>query len=67
MLLTEMSHRRKRRKRSFYFKKEEGELKEAVLTCVDDFTLAGDETFLKEIIKGIRTCINVSKVEDNNS
>ena len=33
---------------------------------VADFTLAGDGTFLKETITGIRTCMNVSKVEENN-
>ena len=40
--------------------------KGAVLTHVDDFTFVGDGTFLKETIEEIKTCMNVSKVEENN-
>ena len=50
----------------FYFKNEGEKLKGAVLTHVDDFTLAGEEAFLEEVLKGIKTCMNVSKMEENN-
>ena len=43
---------------AFYFKNELGRFKGAVLTHVDDFTLAGEETFLKEIIEEFKTCMN---------
>lgn len=33
---------------------------------LNDLTLPGQETFLKEIIEGIKTCMNVSKVEEND-
>ena len=40
-------------------------MKGSVLTHVDDFTLAGEETFLEEVIIGIKTCMNVSNGEEN--
>ena len=36
---------------AFYFKNEGGKVKGRILTHVDDFTLAGEEAFLKEIMK----------------
>lgn len=50
---------------AFHFLNEGGKLPGSVLTHVDDFTLAGDDAFYKIVIKGIETCMNVSKVEMN--
>ena len=52
--------------KAFYFKNDGGILKGAILTHVDDFTLAGEETFLEEVLKGIKTCMTVSKVAENS-
>ena len=37
----------------FYFKNERGKWKGMILTHVNDTTLAGEETFLEEMLKGI--------------
>ena len=36
-----------------------------MLTHVDGFKLAGEKEFLEEVMKGIKTCMNVSKVEED--
>ena len=50
---------------AFYLMNEGGKFKGAVLTHVDDFTLAGNDDILKIVIEGIKTCINLSKVEED--
>ena len=50
----------------FYFLNEGGKFKGAVLTHVDDFTLARNDAFLKIVIEVIETCKNVYKVKENN-
>ena len=50
---------------AFYFLNKGGSLKGAVLTHVEDFTLAGTEDFLRMILDGIKKCMCVSKVERN--
>ena len=49
--------------KAFYFLNEEGKFKGSVLIHIDDFTLAGNDDYLKMVIEGIKTCMNVSKVE----
>ena len=48
--------------KAFYFKNVGEKLKGTVLTYVYDFTLAGEDIFLVEVLKCIKTCMNVSKV-----
>ena len=52
--------------KAFYFLNEGEMFKGVILTHVDDFTMAGDETVLKKTREGIKTCMNESKVEENN-
>ena len=51
---------------AFYLKNEGGQLKGGILIQVDDFTLAGEETFLEKALKGRNNCMKESKVEENN-
>ena len=47
---------------AFYYLRENGELKGAVITPVDDFSLAGNEKFLEKKISGVSSVMTVSKV-----
>ena len=49
--------------KAFYYLHEDGELKGTVLTHVDDFSLAGDEEFIKKVISQVERQLTVSKVE----
>ena len=49
--------------KTFYIKYRDQRLQGAVLTHVDDFSLAGTEEFVKEIIVGVEEDLTVSKVE----
>ena len=51
---------------AFYFLNEGGKFKGAVLTHVDDFTLAGNNDFLKMVLEGLKKIMNVSKVEEDS-
>ena len=48
---------------AFYYLNEGGKLKGAVLTHVDDFTIAGVPEFMEMVEKGIKESLSVSKVE----
>ena len=48
---------------AFYYLHQDGELLDAVITHVDDFTLAGMETFIKEVLETISRELTVSKIE----
>ena len=48
---------------AFYYQHEDGELKGAVLTHVDDFSLAGDEEFIRKVVSQVEKQLTVSKVE----
>ena len=45
---------------------EGGKIEGAVLTHVDDFTLAGNDDLIMMVLEGIRECMNVSKVEEDS-
>lgn len=47
----------------FYFKHRVGELQGAVLTHVDNLSLAGTDELIKVIIVGVEKTLTVSKVE----
>ena len=51
---------------AFYYLHQDGELMGAVITHVDDFTLAGTETFIKEVLETISRELTVSKIERDN-
>ena len=48
---------------AFYYLHQSGELMGAVITHVDDFTLAGVEDFIKEVLETISRELTVSKIE----
>ena len=48
---------------AFYYLHQDGELLGAVITHVDDFTLAGTEDFIKEVLETISRELTVSKIE----
>ena len=48
---------------AFYYLHQDGELLGAVITHVDDFTLAGTESFIKEVLETISRELTVSKIE----
>ena len=48
---------------AFYYLHRDGELLGAVITHVDDFTLAGTENFIKEVLETISRELTVSKIE----
>ena len=48
---------------AFYYLHEDGELKGAVLTHVDDFSLAGTDEFVRKVIHQVERQLTVSKVE----
>ena len=64
--LTEMGLKKLPGDEAFYYKKEKGRLRGAVLSHVDDLSLAGDEDFVDRIVKGISEMFTVSKVETNS-
>ena len=47
---------------SFYYLHRYGKLMDAVITHVDDFTLAGTEEFIKEVLETISRELTVSKI-----
>ena len=49
----------------FYYENKEGNLLGVNLSHVDDFTIAGNEEFVKRIVKGISDRFIVSKVEED--
>lgn len=51
---------------AFYYLHEEGDLKGMVITNVDDFTLAGTVSFIKEVLEMVKKEWTVSKVERDN-
>ena len=51
---------------AFYYLHRDGELLGAVITHVDDFTLAGTESFIKEVLETISRELTVSKIERDN-
>ena len=50
---------------AFYHENRDGKLLGVVLSPVDDFTIAGEEEFVKRIVKGISDEFTVSKVEED--
>ena len=51
---------------AFYYLHRDGELIGAVITHVDDFTLAGTEDFINKIINAVSEELTVSKIEKDN-
>ena len=51
---------------AFYYLHQDGELMGAVITHVDDFTLAGTEDFIREVLETISRELTVSKIEKDN-
>ena len=49
----------------YYRKDKNGDLEGMVLTCVDDFDLAGTEGFVDMVTKRVSAVLDVSKVEDD--
>ena len=47
---------------AFYHLHRDGELMGAVITHVDDFTLAGTEDFIKEVLETVGRELTVSKI-----
>ena len=50
---------------AFYYENRDGKLLGVVLSHVDDFTIAGEEEFVKRIVEGISYKFTVSKVEED--
>ena len=48
---------------AFYYLHQDGELIGAVITHVDNFTLAGTEDFIKEVLETVAKELTVSKIE----
>ena len=61
--MTEMKLKTMPGDEALYYNNEKGELRGAVLSHVDDFSLAGDDDFVDEIVKGVSERFTVSKVE----
>ena len=51
---------------AFYYLHRDGELIGGVITHVDDFTLAGTEDFINEVINAVSEGHTVSKIEMDN-
>ena len=51
---------------AFYYLHRNGELIGTVITHVDDFTLAGTEAFVNEVIETVSQQLTVSKIERDN-
>ena len=51
---------------AFYYLHRDGDLIGGVITHVDDFTIAGTDDFIKEILKAIEDELTISKVEKDN-
>ena len=49
----------------YYKKDENGELEGMVSTCVDDYDLAGTNSFVEKVTKKVSANLDVSKVEDD--
>ena len=49
----------------YYRKDKNGDLEGMVSTCVDDFDLAGTESFVDMVTERVSTVLDVSKVEDD--
>ena len=47
----------------YYHHDDEGYLKGAVITHVDDFTIAGIVSFIEELLDMIERKLNISKIE----
>ena len=52
--------------KTYYYKHQYNELKGAVITHVDDFTLAGTEDFIKEVLETVARELTVSKIEKDS-
>ena len=50
---------------AFYYLKKDGRLMDAVITNIDDFTLAGTNEFVDQVLKVINEELTVSKVEED--
>ena len=48
---------------AFFYLHRDGELIGAVITYVDDFTLAGTEDFIKEVLETVARELTVAKIE----
>ena len=51
---------------AFYYLHRNGELIVTVITHVDDFTLAGTEDFINEVLETVSRELTVSKIERDN-
>ena len=51
---------------AFYYLHRNGEFIGTVITHVDDFTLAGTENFIKELLETVSKELTVSKIERDN-
>ena len=48
---------------AFYYLHKDGKLMGAVITHIDDFTLAGTNEFVEQVLKVINKELTVSKIE----
>ena len=51
---------------AFYYLHRDGDLIGTIITHVDDFTLAGTEAFINEVLKTVSRELTVSKIERDN-
>ena len=48
---------------AFYYLREGDRLTGAIITHVDDFSLAGDDSFIEKVVSEVEKCLTVSNVE----
>ena len=63
--LTELGLKTLSGNEAFYYDNKNGKLLGAVLSHVDDFTVAGEEEFVKRIVKGVSDKFTMSKAEED--
>ena len=51
---------------AFYYLHRNGDLEGGVFSHIDDFTIAGTDDFIQEILKAIEDELTISKVERDN-
>ena len=52
--------------KAFHYLHQDGNLIGGVITHVDDFTLAGTDAFIKEVLETISRELTISKIERDN-
>ena len=52
--------------KAFYYLHRNGELMGGVITHIDDFTIAGKEVFIQEVLETISKELTISKIEHDS-